>query len=250
MRAGGAVVLALAAVLVAFAIGSREEAPPPATEAVDGFEEPQPAEEDDAPSTPAERGVTDAREAIAAGRPSLLFWGLPDMEMDWIDAETGLLWDNTGCEVDDELIAYVEAYNGAMRDALAEGRLDRLTLSHKRTDYTTVAKRIARGEGVTLRVGDGPTATAGNQYRVQLLVDEDYPDEYRIVRVTETEAGRSYVVPCLVEGDEVPILFDHEGTTLVMRNEVEDTYVTFDLERRSLLQTLEAPLVDELTDED
>lgn len=186
------------------------------------------------------RGEADAEHHIATGRPRLLFIGLPATERDIVDRATGLPAFSTGCVVDDEQSEYVRAYNNTVHQALAAGRLSGLTLGHKLTDYATVDARFEREPPVMLEIDGASVPSPGGRFEVRYARYDDHPDAVRFIYVKDltTEREQRTVNP---KADAVPVLFDHEGTTLLVRDERFDRYVTVDLPRALDMQTLVDP---------
>lgn len=75
-----------------------------------------------ADGTPEERGARDAERDIQAGRPGLIVIGQMRMG-EVIDEKTGLPVRSMGCILTDDRGRYKDAYNAAIRAAIASGRV-------------------------------------------------------------------------------------------------------------------------------
>jgi hypothetical protein len=187
-----------------------------------------------------ERGRAKAEEDIAAGEPHLIYLGLPPAEVSALDPSTGLLKWAAGCEVSEERLDYVHGYNDATMEALEAGRLDELDLGHKYTTWAAVAARFREEEPVRLRFQAPAVAVPGGRFRLEYAPYDDHPDAVRFVYVIDTATGRRQrtVNP---RAEEVPVLFDHYGTTLLVRDEKFQRYHTIDLPRKVQMQILVDP---------
>jgi hypothetical protein len=163
-------------------------------------------------------GRAAAEADIAAGSPCLLTIGRLGP---WtgIDRETGLPRRSIGCVVDDGTLAEVDAYNGAVRAALGEGRLVGMTFEDRWTTREAVATRFGEEGGIPLSI-DGPPATApGGRYRVEFASRD--PREVRRPYLSVTDVGSGVRLELVSPGGaKALVLFDLEGRTLLMRDEV------------------------------
>lgn len=178
--------------------------------------------------SPESKGAKDARAAIEAGDPHLVFIGLPNFEVGRLDAETGLKTSTLGCIVSDDQVAYEAAFNREIRRALAAGELDEYLLKHKVTTREAVAARFAKEDGGRLLVMDAPAADApGGRYRVAVRTESEESKKPYLF-VTDVKAGTTEEL-IFLGSNEAHILFDHGGTTLLVRDDYYKTYMTFDL---------------------
>ncbi|MHC4470615.1 MAG: hypothetical protein ACYTDY_05270 [Planctomycetota bacterium] len=187
-----------------------------------------------------ERGRAKAEDDIMAGEPHLTFLGLPSAEASALDPATGLLRWGGGCVVSDERLAFVKGYNDATMDALRSGRLDQLKLGHKHTTWEAVAARFRAEEPVRLGFKAAAIDVPGGRFRLEYAPYDDHPDAVRFIYVTDTRTGRRQrtVNP---RAEAIPVLFDHDGTTLLVRDEQFRRYLTIDLPRAAEMQVLADP---------
>ena len=135
---------------------------------------------------------------------------------------------------------YVNGYNETTLEALRTGRLSGMTLGHKFTNWAAVAERFRDEEPIRLRFGGPAVDVPGGRFRVEYAPYDDHPEAVRFIYVTDRETGRRQrtVNP---RAEEVPVLFDHDGTTLLVRDEEFQRYQTLDLPRSVVLQVLVDP---------
>lgn len=72
-------------------------------------------------SDPIEQARVDAEAALASGQVVRIHYGQPPLDL--VDPATGLRYAIYGCEVDDNVTSYAEAYNAFIDEAVARGRL-------------------------------------------------------------------------------------------------------------------------------
>ncbi len=108
-------------------------------------------------------------------------------------------------------------------------------LKHKVTTREAVAARFA-GEGACpLTLGGPPVESPGARFRIEAAPRNNQGDMRPYVFVTDKETGRQHELHWLNPGARVA--FDHEGTTLLLRDEEFKAYLTFDLPSRLNMQT-------------
>jgi len=187
-----------------------------------------------------ERGRAESEGEIAAGKPHLIYLGLPFAEASALDPGTGLLSWSAGCEVSDEALDYLHGHNDATMEALRAGRLEGMTLGHKYTNWAAVAARFRKEDPVLLRFKAPAVDVPGGRFRLEYAPYDDHPDAVRFIYVTDAKTGRRQrtVNP---RAEEIPVLFDHDGTTLLVRDEQFRRYHTIDLPRTAEMQILVDP---------
>ncbi len=174
------------------------------------------------------RGIERARRDIEAGRPHLLYTGLPSPDASPLDPETGLPRHSRGCVVSDTGMAEEDGYNDTVLDALANGELDHLTLRHKVTTHAALAERFVDGGGTNLTFESEPALAPSGRYEIT-LAERDIPgSDTPYVFVTDTESGRRSELIYIGE-PKARVLFDHDGTTLLIRDDHYQRFVTYDL---------------------
>ena len=184
----------------------------------------------------ADRGRADAEKEIAAGRPCLLYIGLPSGEASPLDRETGLPQHSVGCELDDRTVAYVNAHDGAIRDALRAGRLRGMTFEDRWTTREEVVARFAGAGVTTLSVGDPPAAAPGGRFRVEVAPRNNQGNMQPYLFVLDDAAGTRRELHYL-GGTSARVLFAHEGRTLLVHDTTYRWVRTFDLAGLVALQT-------------
>lgn len=188
-------------------------------------------------SPEADKGREDALRDIENGRAKVLAFGLPNFRYGDMDARTGLPKGSMGCVIEESLWEYAEAYNDEVARALRDGRLEGKTLGHKVTTRAAVEGRFREEQPATLALNGAAIDAPGGRYRVTLeprRIDEsDDPTPYLYVEAKAT--GRAEELMFL-GGESATILFDHDGTTLLVRDDVYTTYMTFDLPTRLFMQ--------------
>ncbi len=184
-------------------------------------------------------GVSAAEKDIAAGEPHLVFIGLPRHDAGPLDPATGLPRYTMGCEWSPAEDARMDGYNATTLAALREGRLDRYALKHKATTRAALVARFEADGGTSLAVGAPPVEAPGGRLVIEAAPRGIYGSTTPYLFVTDRETGQRNEMHWLNPGAR--ILFDHDGTTLLLRDEQFREFVTFDLPRRMELQKFPDP---------
>jgi hypothetical protein len=182
----------------------------------------------------AARGRADAERDMAAGRPALVFLGLPRHDVGCLDVRTGLPQFALGCTVDPEAVAYRDAYNDATLAALHGGRLDPHLLGHKVTTAEAVAARFAAEDGFPLEPGGPAAAVPGGRFSIEVAPRNNQGDQRPYLFVLDAGDGERRELHWHEAGSRG--LLDHDGTTLLLRSGATGRIRTFDLPRRLELQ--------------
>lgn len=187
-----------------------------------------------------DRARADAEEAIAAGRPHLLYIGLPGPHSSPLDTTTGLPSYSMGCVVSDGTLAYMKSFNAATLAARDAGRLEGMTFEGKVTTAEALRARFGPEGGRTLTLG-GPAADApGGAFRVEIAPRSGREGDTPYLFVTEVATGRRKELVYVGE-PRARVLFDHDGTTLLARDDRYRVFRTFDLPRALELQVFPDP---------
>ncbi len=175
----------------------------------------------------AARGRVSAREDLAAGRPRR--WGCGTeirRRRGKLDARTGMVSGNLGCVATPEKLAWIEAYDAELRRALDLGYVP--AMKKKATNRETLAARFAREPGVLVTSTSPPLDVPGRPWQVGLDAGSGGAEEGHLVRRHEA-AGRAEGLSLCWIRFPARVLFDNDGTTLAIREEGDDTYLTVDL---------------------
>jgi hypothetical protein len=185
----------------------------------------------------ASQGVEEAKRDIVARTPWIFHEGQPQM-MEGIDAETGLPRNTSGCNVTPGILARNRAYNATILEALKEGRLAGLTMGHKRTSREALEARFLAEGGGELSAGSRPIPVPGGSHLLSLEMVGSSPPLTPMLFLVNT-SGAEHLRVGIPGGSRVRVLFDHGGTTLLLRNDEGRFYRTFDLPRRLALENFE-----------
>ncbi len=184
-----------------------------------------------------DRGVAEAKAAIAAGEPRLQTLGLPDFSAGELDIETGLPTQNQGCVITEEIGGYVSGWNSEMRRAVAAGELDGVSLLTKVTTREAIERRFADGSAHTIRSGGDPIAAPGGRFRIEAAPHRTLDSEYLWVIDTKSDERRELAF----FSGEAKLLFEHDGGTLLLRDDGYGVYQTFDLGSALFMQGFSDP---------
>lgn len=235
-----AALLALCGLGVVACAEAAQEPPAPQPPA-----EEQPAEEEQAEPhshgefdtggmDPAEKGLADARKAIDAGEPRILMHGLPDFEMGDMDPEAGVPYEQHGCEVSEEFMAYENAFNAEILRAVKAGELDRLNLRHKVTTRDAVLAMFTRDEGHELSADTGPVQAPGGRFYVEVAHHERMDSDYLWVADRRARSRRPLT---WLRAFGVRVLFSADGETMFLYDEEHSGVVqTHDLPNALFMQ--------------
>jgi len=182
-----------------------------------------------------DRGGKQAQAAIAAGEPRIQTLGFPDFSAGELDIDSGLPTENRGCVIDDELAAYVSGWNAEMRRAVAAGELDATSLRSKLTTHAAIEQRFADGDPRTIRTGGDPVTAPGGRFRIEAAPHPTLDSAY--LWVVESESGERRELSFF--SGAARLLFDHDGGTLLLRDDGYEHYQTFDLASALFMQGFE-----------
>jgi hypothetical protein len=185
------------------------------------------------------RGVKAAETDIAKGNPRLVFLGLPRHDAGWLDEETGLPRSTLGCVWSEEKGAFMAGYNDTVGAALRAGKLDGAVLKHKVTTREAAMALLDGDAARPLAIGDSPLDAPGGRFRIEAAPRNNHGDMRPYVFVTERLGGGRHELHWLNPGARVA--FDHDGTTLVLRDAEFQQTLTFDLPSRLHLQSFRDP---------
>jgi hypothetical protein len=186
----------------------------------------------------AQRGRDDAARDLAEGAPRLVWIGIEQPDTSPLDVETGLVRRSVACCRTSDRVAYGDAYNAVVREALDAGRLSGVLLAHKATTRDAVAAAFASQTPVELRTGRAPVASPDGRFLVEVGPAVTTLGEAIFVRESATNRRTELH---WVEGPAVRVVFADGGTTLFVRDDAFGAYETFDLPQATLLQVFTDP---------
>jgi hypothetical protein len=187
------------------------------------------AEERDA----ADRARADAARDLAAGRARVAFIGLLHDDQSALDGETGLVRLSAGCCKSAKTIAYCDAYNAAVAEARAAGRLAGLTFESRVTPPAAVRAAFADGGGATVRLGEMPVPSPDGRWVVEVSPSEGRPS-LALARVDMASGVRDELR--FLGREEVRVAFAEDGVTLWVRDDHARVSTTYDLLTALLLE--------------
>ncbi len=186
----------------------------------------------------ARRGRSDALGDVTFGRARRAIVGSLRDDEDALDTATGLARFSAGCCKSTERLAYADAYNDAMGDAIAAGRLRGRTLEGRSTTRAAVEALFAAGAGVEVSLtGAGATSPDG---RFVVSVGKGYGREGLALWRLDVVTTASYELRYL-GSERVRVVFSADGSTLSLRDDAVRAYSTFDLPGALFLQVFPDP---------
>ena len=183
----------------------------------------------------AAEGRAAAERDIEAGTPWILETGRFGPDTSPFDPESGLPRESVGCLVDDATRAYVEAHNDAILAALRAGRLQGMTLGDRHTTAEALAARFQKDGGIEVALGIPPIAAPGDRFRVEVAPRNNHRDMQPCLFVADAQHGTRAELYAFGYS-KTRVLFDHDGRTLLVRDDDRRTFRTFDLARALELQ--------------
>jgi hypothetical protein len=179
------------------------------------------------------RGRDDALRDIESRRPRVAFIGRERPGDGPLDPEAGLVRLSVGCCKTRELLGYRDAYNDAIDEARAAGRLEGMSLAHKATTRAAVEALFAASRPTALASGAPGVESPGARFVVD--IGPGAAQVYRALWSTDRTTGVREELRFL-GGDRAIVLFSADGTTLLVRDDAARVYATIDLPSRLVLQ--------------
>jgi hypothetical protein len=176
---------------------------------------------------------------IKAGEPHLLYLGLPSTEAGCLDPETGLPLGSIGCVYSEQAAALMDGYSHETLRALHTGELAPFVLKYELTSRVAVEARVHAEGGFTLAVGSPAADSPNGRYRIEVAPRFGNPDDTPYVFSTNVATGKRQELWFIRE--KARVLFDHDDTTLLVRDEGYKRYFTVDLPRQLQLQFFPDP---------
>ena len=192
------------------------------------------AEERDA----AARARADAARDLAAGRARVAFIGMLHDDQSALDPETGLVRLSAGCCKSAATIAYCDAYNAAVGQARASGRLAGLTFERRVTPQAAVDAAFANGGGATVRLDEVPLPSPDGRWLLEVSPSEGRPS-LALARVDLATGVRDELR--YLAREEVRVAFAEDGVTLFVRDDHARISATYDLATALLLEAFPDP---------
>lgn len=181
----------------------------------------------------ARRGRSDAEGDVTFGRARRAIVGSLRDDEDALDPATGLARFSAGCCKSTERLAYCDAYNDFVDEALAAGRLKGRTLEGRATTREAVEALFASGAGVEVSLA-GPAATSPDG-RFIVSVGKGYGREGLALWRADLVTSASFELRYL-GSETVRVVFSGDGSTLTLRDDAVRAYSTFDLPGALFLQ--------------
>lgn len=186
----------------------------------------------------ARRGHDDAEGDVAFGRARRAIVGSLRDDESALDVKSGLARFSAGCCKSVERLAYADAYNEVVEEALASGRLKGRTLETRATTREAVAAPFANGGGIEVSLS-GASATSPDG-RFVVSVGKGYGREGLALWLADSETKSSSELRYL-GAERVRVVFSADGATLLLRDDAVRAYSTFDLPGALFLQVFPDP---------
>ncbi len=139
-----------------------------------------------------------------------------------------------GCVYTDEIASYVEGYNNETLRRLRAGEIAHLVLKHKVTSREAIESRFRAEGGFELEEGGRAVDSPLGRYRIEVSPRFGKAGDTPYLFATELHAGNRRELH-FVHG-KARVLFDHDDTTLLVRDDGFKRYFTIDIACGKMLQ--------------